>query len=57
MAVDPEARIRAAVKQREKANEEFDASIRAGVEAKLSPTVIARASGLSRTHVYRILNG
>lgn len=57
MAADPAARIRTAVAELEKWHTERDAAIRAAAagDPKLSPTEIARASGLSRMQVYRII--
>ncbi|MFC7942723.1 helix-turn-helix domain-containing protein [Microbacterium oxydans] len=57
MTADPAERIREAVAQLEKWHAERDAAIRAAAngEPKLSPTDIARASGMSRMQVYRIL--
>lgn len=57
MTADTAERIREAVAQLEKWRTERDAAIRAAAagEPALSPTEIARASGLSRMQVYRIL--
>lgn len=57
VAADPADRIRTAVTQLEAARVERDEAIRAAAagEPKMSPTEIARASGLSRMQVYRIL--
>lgn len=58
MTADPAERIREAVAQLEKWHTERDAAIRAAAagDPKMTPTEIARASGLSRMQVYRILN-
>ncbi|UPL12993.1 helix-turn-helix domain-containing protein [Microbacterium galbinum] len=57
MAADPAERIREAVKQLETWRTERDEAIRAAAagDPRMSPTEIARASGLSRMQVYRIL--
>ena len=58
MAADPADRIRTAVTQLETWRAERDAAIRAAAAAEppMTPTEIARASGLSRMQVYRLLN-
>lgn len=57
MAADPAERIRVAVAELERWRAERDDAIRAAAagDPKLNPTEIARASGLSRMQVYRIL--
>ncbi len=59
VAADPKAeaeeRIRDAVRELERWHAERDEAVRAAAQAGVTPTAIARASGLSRTHVYRIL--
>ncbi|MFD8770328.1 helix-turn-helix domain-containing protein [Microbacterium oxydans] len=57
MTADPAERIREAVAQLEKWRTERDSAIRAAAadDPKMSPTEIARASGLSRMQVYRII--
>ncbi|WP_127482127.1 helix-turn-helix domain-containing protein [Microbacterium oxydans] len=59
MTADTADRIRTAVAELEKWRTERDDAIRAAAtgEPKLSPTEIARASGLSRMQVYRIIEG
>jgi len=57
VAGDPAERIREAAAQLKKWSAERDEAIRAAAagEPRLNPTEIARASGLSRMQVYRIL--
>lgn len=57
MTAEPAERIREAAAQLDKWRTERDAAIRAAAagDPALSPTEIARASGLSRMQVYRIL--
>jgi len=57
VAADPAERIREAVAQLATWRTERDEAIRAAAagEPGLTPTEIARASGLSRMQVYRIL--
>ncbi|MFT4156635.1 MAG: hypothetical protein QM630_01700 [Microbacterium sp.] len=59
MTGDPAERIRRACDELERWRVERDAAIRdaAGGEPRMNPTDIARASGLSRMQVYRILDG
>lgn len=58
MTADPARRIRVAVEKLEKWRAERDEAIRAAAagDPKMSPTEIARASGLSRMQVYRIID-
>ncbi|GAA1161994.1 potassium-transporting ATPase subunit C [Microbacterium oxydans] len=57
MTADLAERIREAVAQLEKWRTERNSAIRAAAtgDPKMSPTEIARASGLSRMQVYRII--
>jgi DNA-binding phage protein len=57
LAVSAEAveRIRIAAQNLEKWHAERDAAVRAAAAADVSRTEIARVSGLSRAHVYRLL--